>query len=81
MAGPFSLASLISEKTWSKALADEMKRPYFTGLEAQLAKDYGSTKIQIFPSQDLIFNALNLTPLDQVQNIKSMFAILMLYAH
>ncbi|KAK6166371.1 hypothetical protein SNE40_023083 [Patella caerulea] len=61
----FSLSSLITDSGWLSALKTELELPYMTELEKKLAEAY-KTK-QIFPPQRQLYNALNLTPLNQVK--------------
>ncbi len=51
--------------TWQTALNDEFKKPYFKKLLKTLEKEY--TKEVIYPPQDMVINAFNKTPLDQVK--------------
>ncbi|XP_064648650.1 uracil-DNA glycosylase-like [Lineus longissimus] len=63
---PIDLLSLLTEKTWKDALADEFKKPYFKELEKKLSAEYAAGK-QIFPPRNLIFTAYNLTPLNEIK--------------
>ncbi|XP_071102029.1 uracil-DNA glycosylase-like [Haliotis cracherodii] len=62
----FDLKALITEKTWAKALKGVFTEKYFEDLQDKLEQDYSGTK-QIFPPKEKIFNAFNLTPIDQVR--------------
>ncbi|APR75328.1 Uracil-DNA glycosylase, family 1 [Minicystis rosea] len=52
-------------ESWREALADEVKKPYFAELERFIAEERASA--DIFPPQDEIFNALELTPFADVK--------------
>lgn len=51
--------------TWDDFLKEESKLEYYINLMKFIDEEY-KTKV-IYPSYDLIFNALNLTPLDKVK--------------
>ncbi|ESO94375.1 hypothetical protein LOTGIDRAFT_175470 [Lottia gigantea] len=59
------LKSLIKDEGWRSALEEEFKQEYMVKLEQKLDADY-KTK-EIFPPEDLIFNALNLTPINDIK--------------
>lgn len=52
--------------TWKDALADEKRKPYFQAILDYLKKQYQQGKV-IYPPKDDIFNALKMTPFDQVK--------------
>ncbi len=52
--------------TWKKTLADEKHKPYFQAILDYLKKQYQQGKV-IYPPKDEIFNALKMTPFDQVK--------------
>ncbi len=52
--------------SWKLALAEEFQKPYYKDLEAFLARERKLGKV-IFPAEENIFQALSLTPLDQVK--------------
>ncbi len=54
------------DKTWEIHLKDELKKPYMQELWTFLVHEKQSGKI-IYPAEDQIFAALNLTPFDQVK--------------
>ncbi|GAB1265061.1 uracil-DNA glycosylase [Aurantivibrio infirmus] len=54
------------EASWLKILADEFEKPYMRALKAFLKVEKQQGK-KIYPPGDLIFNALNSTPFDQVK--------------
>lgn len=54
------------EAGWQQALAGEFAQPYMQELSAFLRAEKAAGK-QVYPAGGLIFNALNLTPLDQVR--------------
>jgi len=60
MQGPADLP-----RAWSDLLGDELSKPYFRALRAFVA-DERSTE-QIFPPEDEVFTAFELTPPDQVR--------------
>ncbi|XP_076461040.1 uracil-DNA glycosylase-like isoform X2 [Babylonia areolata] len=62
----WNLSRLLTESSWRDALQGEMQKEYFLKLETTLDNDY-KRGVQIFPPQDLIFNAFNLTPLSKVK--------------
>jgi uracil-DNA glycosylase len=51
--------------SWKAALGGELKKPYFKKLEEFV--DAERAAHQVFPPEDDVFNALKLTPLDQVK--------------
>lgn len=53
------------EESWLRLLADEFKQPYMKKLREFLIQEKRLKKT-IYPKGDLIFNAFNLTPFDQV---------------
>ena len=53
------------ETSWKSALAEEFEKPYFTNLSASLRQAYIDGTV--YPSQEQIFNAFNLCPLDKVK--------------
>ncbi|XP_061185630.1 uracil-DNA glycosylase-like [Saccostrea echinata] len=64
--GSFSLRDLISNEKWRKALSEEMDKDYIKELQTKVADHYKKGD-SVFPRKDLIFNALNMTPLDQIK--------------
>lgn len=54
------------EESWKQALWDEFKKPYFDEIKVgiKLSKSQGKS---IYPPGGLIFNAFQLTPIDQVK--------------
>lgn len=64
----FSLPDLITNDEWRKALFEELEKDYIKELEKRLAEHYQGGD-SVYPSTDLIFNALNITPLDKVNNL------------
>lgn len=60
-----SLPALISDAKWRSALASEFAKPYFKAIETFVDKAYKSETV--YPPRELIFHALNLTPLDDVR--------------
>ncbi|KAL5007301.1 hypothetical protein ScPMuIL_016107 [Solemya velum] len=61
-----NLTSFLTEQSWKKALSDEVSQNYFQELEKKLNTDYNA-RLQIFPPKELIFNALNLTPINEIK--------------
>jgi uracil-DNA glycosylase len=53
------------EANWLKALKDEFGKDYFAKLKAFLVEE--KSKAQLFPPGNLIFNAFNLTPFEDVK--------------
>ncbi|XP_052802662.1 uracil-DNA glycosylase-like [Mya arenaria] len=60
------LKDLLKNDEWKAALFEEFSKDYFKEIEKKLAAEYADKK-QVFPPQDLIFNAFHLTPLDKVK--------------
>uniref|UniRef100_A0A0N5AJY6 Uracil-DNA glycosylase n=1 Tax=Syphacia muris TaxID=451379 RepID=A0A0N5AJY6_9BILA len=60
------LLSLLVDRSWRRALAVELRKDYMHNIVIFLEKEKakGST---IFPPRELIFNAFNLTPLNQIR--------------
>lgn len=54
------------EPSWKQALKEEFDQPYMRQLREFLRHELAAGK-EIYPPGPLIFNALNLTPLDQVK--------------
>ncbi|WP_129211424.1 uracil-DNA glycosylase [Candidatus Pseudomonas adelgestsugas] len=54
------------EPSWKYALLDELNKPYMVELRAFLRREYDACK-EIYPPKQLIFSALNSTPLDKVK--------------
>jgi uracil-DNA glycosylase len=54
------------EPSWKHALRAEFDQPYMAQLRDFLREEHAAGK-EIFPPGPMIFNALNLTPLDQVK--------------
>ena len=54
------------ERSWKEALAGEFEKPYFESLVSTLHQEKRSGRV-IYPPGPLIFNAFNLTPIDQVK--------------
>jgi hypothetical protein len=54
------------EPSWKQALRAEFDQPYMHKLREFLRQEHAAGK-QIYPPGPMIFNALNLTPLDQVK--------------
>jgi uracil-DNA glycosylase len=54
------------EASWKQALRAEFDQPYMAQLREFLRQEHAAGK-EIYPPGPLIFNALNLTPLDQVK--------------
>ncbi len=57
--------SLKIEVNWLKALNEELGKDYFVKLQAFLAEE--RKQFEIFPPERLVFNAFNLTPLNEVK--------------
>lgn len=60
------MAEIKLEASWKKKLEDEFQQPYMKQLKAFLIAEKKQGKT-IYPPGDLIFNALNTTPFDQVK--------------
>ncbi|MES2819835.1 MAG: uracil-DNA glycosylase [Pseudomonadota bacterium] len=54
------------EPGWKNALREEFDKPYMQQLRAFLQQEAANGK-EVYPPRPLIFNALNLTPLDKVE--------------
>jgi len=62
------LVSSIRSPSWLEALADDMRRLYFTRLLQFLEAEAGKlTPRTFYPPPELVFNAFNLVPLDEVR--------------
>ncbi|WP_101689632.1 uracil-DNA glycosylase [Dysgonomonas massiliensis] len=53
------------EESWKKQLTEEFEKPYFVALTNFVRNEYKTKKI--FPPANLIFNAFDSTPFDQVK--------------
>jgi uracil-DNA glycosylase len=60
------LAQKLKDPSWKSALAPEFDKPYFAKLEKFLTEALKKGK-KIYPPIDLVFEALNKTPLDSVR--------------
>lgn len=54
------------EPSWEKVLKNELQKPYISDLK-KFYEDEESKGYEIYPPKDLIFNAFNHTPFDQVK--------------
>jgi uracil-DNA glycosylase len=54
------------EESWKKLLHDEFQQPYFSEINHFLEQAKAEGK-QIYPSEELIFNAFDTTPVNQVK--------------
>jgi uracil-DNA glycosylase len=54
------------EKSWKTVLADEFQQPYFLAIKDFLDQEKKARKM-IYPPDELIFNAFNSTPLNEVK--------------
>ncbi|MDX1934311.1 MAG: uracil-DNA glycosylase [Capsulimonadales bacterium] len=52
-------------ESWKAALAEELEKPYFTALSSFV--DGERAQHQVFPPEEDVFNALKLTPYEQVE--------------
>lgn len=57
----------IKEPGWAAALEVEMHKPYFTQLTEFVDREYSEKTV--FPPKDMIFNALETTPLDNIKAV------------
>lgn len=57
--------SMTLPQSWRNAVGDELSKPYFKELDAFLAEERASG--QVFPPEDEVFTALELTPFDAVK--------------
>lgn len=53
------------EPSWQEVLSEELKKPYITHLAAFVEQE--RSKGEVYPSQELIFNALQQTPFTKVR--------------
>jgi len=60
------LQDFLTEELWKKALQSEFEKDYFKKIEVFLSNEYSSGR-EVFPPKTMIFNALNLTPLNKVK--------------
>jgi uracil-DNA glycosylase len=60
------MADVKIETSWKMALKDQFNQPYFEGLVTFLKTEKAAEKV-IFPAGQLIFNAFEQTPIDQVK--------------
>ena len=59
---PFEL-----ESSWQKLLEEELQQPYIVDLATFAEKEYTLSTDPIYPPKNLIFNAFNQTPVEQVK--------------
>ena len=52
-------------QSWFELLKDEFEKPYFKSLQEFLKSE--RAKCTVYPSDDLVFNAINYVPLDKVK--------------
>ncbi|XP_052682512.1 uracil-DNA glycosylase-like isoform X2 [Crassostrea angulata] len=62
----FSLPDLITNDGWREVLSEELEKDYVKELEKKLTQHYQGGD-SVYPPMDLIFNALNMTPLDKIK--------------
>ncbi len=55
------------EKSWSLALKEEFQKPYFLELKKYVESEYTNKPSAIFPPKSMIFQALNLCPIEKVK--------------
>lgn len=55
------------EDSWKTTLSEEFKKDYFKQLSAEVKGSYLLNEPPIYPPASLVFNAFNLTPLDEVK--------------
>jgi len=60
-----TLADYLTDPQWRSFLDTEFQKSYFKKIEEFVEKEYNSE--EIFPPKDEIFNAFNITPLDNVK--------------
>ena len=60
------LTSLLCESKWLEQLSAEFKKPYMQNIEEFLNSELSKGK-RIYPGEENIFNALNLTPLNKIK--------------
>ena len=53
--------------SWQEVLKDEFNKPYILDLINFINREYELTPNEIYPPRELVFNALNQTPYDQVK--------------
>jgi len=63
---PKGILDHLKDEGWKKALAGEFSKPYFAKILSFLEAEKKAGK-EIFPPENQIFDALNLTPFDQVK--------------
>eukprot|EP01096_Ripella_sp_DP13-Kostka_P001369 TRINITY_DN11606_c0_g1_i1.p1 TRINITY_DN11606_c0_g1~~TRINITY_DN11606_c0_g1_i1.p1 ORF type:complete len:298 (+),score=86.80 TRINITY_DN11606_c0_g1_i1:3-896(+) len=61
-----SLRSSLLDPSWKKHLEPEFEKPYFLNLANFLSTEEAIAS-KVFPERELIFNAFNLTPLDETK--------------
>jgi uracil-DNA glycosylase len=64
--GATRLASRLKAESWKTVLGAQFEEDYFTKLEAFLGSEKAAGKAY-YPTDDLVFNAFNTTPFDQVE--------------
>jgi uracil-DNA glycosylase len=63
---PSTPANVQIDESWKALLAEEFNAPYFSEIKAFLLQEKAAGKI-LYPPGALIFNAFNLTPVDDVR--------------
>lgn len=64
--GRLDLSPYLRDERWRQVIGAEFGKDYFLGLESFLAQEHAAGHIY-FPSDDLVFNAFNCTPFDQIK--------------
>lgn len=59
------LSSLLTSSSWREVLGDEFEKEYFLALQKRVEKEYKERVV--FPPKELLFNAFNLTPFEEVR--------------
>uniref|UniRef100_A0A2P2L0S9 Uracil-DNA glycosylase n=1 Tax=Rhizophora mucronata TaxID=61149 RepID=A0A2P2L0S9_RHIMU len=67
--GYVPVEELLVEKTWLEALPGELQKPYAKSLCEFLENEITKGGLPIYPPQELIFNAFNSSPFDNVKAV------------
>ncbi|XP_078321160.1 uracil-DNA glycosylase-like [Crassostrea virginica] len=59
-------SNLITNNQWKEVLSEELEKDYMSDIQRKLT-EHNKKEDLVFPPENLIFNALNSTPLDQIK--------------
>lgn len=64
-----SLYTIPYHPSWTDIIEPEKKKEYFSHLNTLILNEYNSPDVVVLPKHDLIFNAMKLTPFDEIRMV------------